>query len=386
MAVAHQATAPVTVIMNADQNSEIKAILKYYDLGELVECERNDRGYVNTSYAIEVMAGGSIHKYFLRRYKKGIKKEDIDFEHSLINHLLDKKFAPVAGIIKTRAGGTYVHRLEDERDKEGVYYAIFEFLNGEDRYTWVSPVCQSEELISAAQVLAQYHHTVYGFLPQGKRSEASIQTLLSELASLVAGARDRTKNTLFDACLIEHAPIILENIAETLSAVNEPDCKAGARLVIHCDYHPGNLKFSGSRATGLFDFDWSKLDLRCFDVGLALFYFFTGWGEQDGVLRLEDVALFLVAYQNALQNLPGVGPLSPGELKYLPHMIHAANLYVLNWTILDYYAKDVDPQEYLVYLQHGVNLIRWLARPESGIKLEQMLLSVQESGPPEISG
>jgi hypothetical protein len=44
----------------------------------------------------------------------------------------------------------------------------------------------------------------------------------------------------------------------------------------------------------------------------------------------------------------------------MPDMIAAANLYVLNWTILDYLRKDVDPDEYLVYLEHAVRTIRWL--------------------------
>jgi homoserine kinase type II len=371
--------------MDMEQNSEIKEILKQYDIGELTECEQNDRGYVNTSYAIETLAGGSVHKYFLRRYKKGIKKDDLDFEHSLINYLVDNKFTWVAGVVKTRDGNTYVHKSGDDPQGEGVYYAIFDYLSGEDRYTWVNPICKPEELVSAAQILAQYHQTGFGFTPQGMRSDPDISNLLPEIRARVRNPEARTKNTLFDTYLSEHSGVILRCIEEALAAICEPECKAGVKLAIHCDYHPGNLKFTESRATGLFDFDWSKIDYRSFDVALAIFYFFTSWGEQDGVLRLNEIALFLNAYQNALKELPGVGPLSPGELKYFPDMINAGNLYVLNWTILDYDQKDVDPQEYLVYLRHSVNLIQWLVDPEHQEALKNVLLAVESGELPSAS-
>ena len=126
----------------------------------------------------------------------------------------------------------------------------------------------------------------------------------------------------------------------------------------------GNLKFQNSHVTGVFDFDWSKLDYRCFDLALALFYFFADWeGEQDGGLHLQYLRLFLQTYQHELARASSIGPLSQDELHYLPAMIEAGNLYVLNWTLLDFYAKIVDPQEYLLYLVHAVELIKWFDRP-----------------------
>ena len=146
------------------------------------------------------------------------------------------------------------------------------------------------------------------------------------------------------------------------------------RHVIHNDYHPGNLKFRDSDIIGLFDFDWSKIDYRCFDIALAITYFFSAWeGQQDGELQLDKTELFIAAYQNTLKGTPGLGPLSDLELKYLPHMISASNLYVLNWTITDFYGNKVDPDEYLVYLRHGVNFIKWLEMEENWRKLDSMV-------------
>jgi homoserine kinase type II len=40
------------------------------------------------------------------------------------------------------------------------------------------------------------------------------------------------------------------------------------RLAVHGDYHPGNLKFQGGKVIAVLDFGWSKIEARCFDVGL----------------------------------------------------------------------------------------------------------------------
>jgi homoserine kinase type II len=152
-------------------------------------------------------------------------------------------------------------------------------------------------------------------------------------------------------------------------------------MVVHCDYHPGNLKFIQSRVSGLFDFDWSKVDLRSFDVGLALWYFCASWkNPTDGELRLDDLATFLGAYQDYLRAQPGARPLSPLEAHYLPYLINAGNLYVLNWTILDFYSKDVDPQEYLIYLRHSVNFTRWFEAEGNLERLEALIHTLIEPG------
>ena len=53
-------------------------------------------------------------------------------------------------------------------------------------------------------------------------------------------------------------------------------------------------------------------------------------------------------------------------------MINASNLYVLNWTILDFYGKDVDPQEYMIYLRHHVNFLRWFEDRDNFARLEKI--------------
>lgn len=359
--------------MKSDTFLELNQILASYDLGQLADLEKNERGYVNASFAIDTVIAGKRQRYFLRKYKRGVREEELIFEHSVIDHLLQKNFNQVARVIKTRDGRSYV-RQEDYQGP--IFYAIFEYLQGEDKYTWINPACEVGELKSAAALLAGFHNAVFDWIPQGRRSEPKIVDILPELYKTVGGWQTLSKGSVLDSYLLDNQARLLEAIAQTTQFIGLPDNRQIIQLVVHCDYHPGNLKFYEGQAVGVFDFDWSKLDARCFDLGLALFYFFCSWEAQtDGLLHLPRLATFLEAYQGALRGVSGVGPLTPAEQACLPWMIAAGSLYVLNWTIQDYLHKDVDIGEYLVYLKHCVNQVYWLEDMQNRARLEGALHS-----------
>ena len=89
---------------------------------------------------------------------------------------------------------------------------------------------------------------------------------------------------------------------------------------------------------GLFDFDWSKLDYRIFDIAVGIVYFCSSWeGHDSGELWLDKAAIFVRAYQDEAAKTASPGPMSAAELAALPRMIANANLYVLNWDVSAYY-------------------------------------------------
>ena len=361
--------------MDSPAAAELRHVLTYYDLGELVDFEKNDRGFVNTAYAIGVLAAGERKRYFLRKYKRGIAEEEIVFEHSLIEHLAAGG-APVARIHHTRTGESYLRCSEAEDDAAPIFYTIFDFLPGDDRLTWIDPVLTERELAGSAAVLAQLHQDVAGFTPPGRRLEPKILELLPVIAETWSGCPARSKGTIFDARIQEQLSALGSNISATIATLQDEAVGSLPQIVIHGDYHPGNLKFSGEQVTGVFDFDWSKVDFRLFDLGLALWYFCTSWhGSEDGKLRLDWMRGFLHAYQETLAAQRGARVITPEEVRYLPAMISAGNLYVLHWTVLDYFAKDVNPAEYLVFLDHSLNFARWYGEPENYEALERMIAS-----------
>jgi homoserine kinase type II len=359
--------------MDDEIGSELVSILDQYSLGRLVWYERDKRGTVNTSFAIETEQGGERKKYFFRRYKAGVCTEELQFEHSIINFLKSNHFDIVAGVLPTRDGNTFILR-RNGIDQNGVYYAVFDFLPGQDRYTWVGPLCTDSEIVSSAEVLATFHKIMFGFQPQGERLEPVIMELLPVIDNRITACLAMNRENVFEDYFREKAPEFRQNLRDTLDGLLAKLNDECIRLVIHCDFHPGNLKFESGKAVGLFDLDWSKVDYRLFDVALAIYYFFVCWDEErDGSLRLPDLELFLRSYQTLLADNPRLKPLTRTELSCLPEMIAASNLYVLNWTIMDYLNKEVDPFEYLGYLKHHDTTLQWLNDEDNRDALQKLV-------------
>jgi len=366
--------------MPTDPTDELHDVLAHYELGELVRHERDKRGTVNVSYSIETLKDGQRRKYFLRRYKSGIRREELLFEHSLVNHVANHSTCPVAKLHRTRNGSTFYWRADPDDVSPGHFYAIFDFLRGEDRYTWVGPRCTPYELRNAGALLAAYHTAVSTFEPEGMRAEKKILDLLEEIETVWAEAPAKSKGTAFDGFLIENFEAVRQSIAETRAWLDTPEVRSLPEIAIHSDYHPGNLLFDGEQISGLIDFDWSKIDLRAFDVALAAWYFCASWdGAEDGELRLADARMFISAYQQALLEGSAFPALSPDELAYLPPLINAGNIYILHWTLGDYFGYDVDPREYLTYLKHGITFVRWFDSPTNREELTSMLRGLPSS-------
>jgi homoserine kinase type II len=352
--------------MPDDPSDELRDVLSHYDLGELVSYERDQRGTVNTSYSIHTLKDGRSGQYFLRRYKSAIKHEEILFEHSLINHLVDHSRCPVARLHRTTEGSTFYMRPAADPGDGPCYYAIFDFLHGEDRYTWVDPHCTVHELENAGELLATFHAAVSSLVCDGMRAESKILDLLREIEKVWEESPARSKGTLLDRYLAENFLLVQKSIAETRAALSGQAIRSLPEVIIHSDFHPGNLVFDGEEICGLVDFDWSKVDLRLFDVALAVWYFSTSWADpRDGELRLEEVRTFLGAYQRTLLSASATPALSEDELTLMPHMLAAANIYVMYWGLRDYLARDVDPEEYIIYLKHSVSFIRWFNQETS---------------------
>jgi homoserine kinase type II len=353
----------------ADPSAELNAVLDHYDLGDLHETEKDQRGTVNTSYVIDLQKDGLPARYFLRRYKAEIHREEIVFEHALIDHLSARGNCPVARVHRTRDGASFI-----ELDVAGrAYYAIFDYLPGEDRYTWVNPRCTSHELQAAGTLLAQFHSDAATLKAPGQRAEAKIVDLLPVIGEAWSQCLARPEENVFTRCAARSDRLIRRSLAESGSALARAE-DGLPEVIIHSDYHPGNLRFLGEEISGLVDFDWAKVDLRVFDVALAVWYFCVSWqGRADGRLRLGAARSFLTAYQTRLMRKAEIPPLSRAELAALPRLLLASNLYVLYWGLRDYLGKSVDPPEYLVYLRHSIGSARWFREGSNRARLRSML-------------
>jgi homoserine kinase type II len=334
----------------------IEIIEEWYDLGRILEISEISGGYDNRSYRIVVDGDDTPRRYFLRQYKHGTTEPKIQFEHALLNYCTVKGFSIAGRVIANRQGATYIKSANSKH-----FIAVFEFLEGEDKYAWDNPALSREELVSASRILASFHTAVMGFDPGNfRRLEPPIRELLPTFSDGFTNFAQTGDNSHFKRFFSIHLDNILESI-ETIRITDE-DASSMPLCVIHCDYHPGNLKFLNHQVVGILDLDWSKIDFRLFDLAMAVDYFCSSWDKtQDGDLLLDKTSLFLGTYQQHLYQTGGMNPLDTVEIRNLTAMLSAANLCIVHWIVSRVHTNvDLNDLEYLAYLKHHVRLMYFI--------------------------
>lgn len=349
-----------------DSTDNLKSIIEaHYNIGNITKITILVGGTVNTSYCVWTETDSKIKKYVLRQYQPKKNQNDIEFEHAIIDHLGRKNFSIVGYILPTKSNETYFVTYDKTSDDPPgkIFNSIFTFLEGDDLYSWDFPGCSSEELKSSAQTLAEYHSNISDFCIDKTKSDLTIKNLLPTLAENIDNFIHSSDEASVTAYLKVYLALIKQEIIDVSSAFNALSSKDFPEVVIHCDFHPGNLLYENGTVTGMFDFDWALFDIRAFDVGMALMYFCSGWNSpEDGCLHQSKIETFIDSYQETyLKNADNkVGPLNKSELSVLPLMIRGANLFLLYWGIIDFYTKSLDSAEYIRYLEHSIKMIQWL--------------------------
>ena len=347
-----------------------RLITKNYDLGEVKRIREVSGGYCNTSYAVWMVNRGQKNQYLLRLYNPGTAKSEIVFEHALLNHLKSNGFSLAAAVIECRDNETLVQTPPPDGHRGRVaYWAIFEFLDGEDRYSWTNTDLTDTELVSAAEIFARLHHCGHGFKkpPGADRAQPRIMEILPAFRDRFSACLDKAANRRSDRLLNSHFGLIDDAVGFAMGFDDGFQGMPG--VPIHCDYHPGNLKFAGEKVVGVFDFDWSKIDYRLFDIALALIYFNSLWDHKTAGLRPNKFSLFLGTYHQACQPLSGIRPLTQQEQRNLVPMLSIANLYVLHWELVEFYDSfQPDDDAFFRYIDHSIGLLRWIR--SNGAELE----------------
>ncbi|MEL7568463.1 MAG: phosphotransferase [Dehalobacterium sp.] len=347
--------------------NQIIDVFKFYDLGTVTEVFQIFGGYVNTSFGVYTEKDGKQYEYFVRKYKKGIQEKEMELEHSLIDFSIANGLDIAAGLIRSKDGKTFVKLAEEFNGKVDYrYFAIYDYLSGEDKYTWVDPYLTDEEFTSFAGVLATFHNASRNFDPKGReRVEPKILEFVKILPKTFKDFSKTDLNNKFHSFYLRN----IDDILAVLERIHIPDEDVAKMPYnpIHSDYHPGNVKFRDGQAVGIFDFDWAKIDLRLFDVCFSVVYSCCAWedlpdGSEDGDLRLDKCKVYLKGYQDKLVELGGLEPINETEKKYFPLMMEAANIYLINWCLSAYYdePENLNVYEYLAYLTHQVKMMKWI--------------------------
>jgi homoserine kinase type II len=269
------------------KKDELKRVLNFYNLGELERAFRVEQGVVNENWIVETIQG----RYFFKKRHPELRNADlIRAQHGLIKHLRRSGF-PTPDIIPTRRNETLLIL-------DGEFYEIQELIVGK-------PYQQnnSAHLIAAANALGFYHAHVQSFMSQDLCSVGRLYcpTVLTSNLLFLSEDSELCQGPVVD--LVEALASHAADLSSRLSSF-----KQLPHLVIHGDYHAGNLIFKNDCIVGLVDFDKARYQPRIVELAEALIYFASPInGEMEhlaysGVLEWDRFAGFLKHYANALRS------------------------------------------------------------------------------------
>ncbi len=359
------------------RNQVVDLVENHYDLGSVNKVYEVFGGYTNRSFGLICEKDGQRGEYFVRKYKATAIDDDVELEHRLINYAIGQGFKEAARIYVNKDGRTFVRIKEIMGGKPKTrVFAVYEYLGGEDKYTWIDNECTPNELRNLGALLARLHNSTRDFNPGSvSKAEPKIEFLLPQMKRIFSELVNQPLDTKFH----DYFKMMLPRLKEIIDAhlIPAEDYAKMPQTPIHGDYHVGNVKFDGENTVGLFDFDWSKIDVRLFDVCLGLAYCCSSWHvATDGQIRIDDCRYFLEGYNGALDG-SGLSKFNETERKHFATMMTIASVYLVYWcTELWYYLDPEGTNDYesIYYLTHFNRTMRWISANED--RLSEVIAAV----------
>jgi homoserine kinase type II len=289
---------------------ELEAVLRHYDVGPPVEPPESGGGTANANLKITTASG----TYFLkRRNPKYAQESFVAFDHALMEHMAQYDVKTPLAVI-TREGKRWLRIHED-------VYELFPYHDGgpHDRNSF-------SEIAAAGSALAKYHRAGRSFrAPPGK------QWPRYDDPRLIREGIEAIRADLGERLSAEDVQYLVENVAALERELPDERYRGLPKLVVHGDYHPGNMKFLDSEVSGIFDLDWATVQPRVRDLADGIFLFA---GERASDIDASDIFSLTQTWQPSIERgrtflgaYLATEMLSDEELEALPLFVRARWLY-----------------------------------------------------------
>ena len=293
-------------------DEELGALLGDFDLGAALSLKGVAEGVENSNFLLETEAG----RYFLTIYEKRVREDELPFFLGLMRWLAEHGY-PSATPISDRNG----EMLKRVRGKP---CAIVTFLSGLSVRRPTAAHCRE-----AGAGLAELHLAAQGFpgMRENDLGQAAWAPLFAGLTAQAEGFK----------------PGLAATIDKDLAAIAEHWPGGLPTGVIHADFFPDNVFFTGGKFAGAIDFYFACNDALAYDIAVAL----NAWCfEADGSFNITSARQLVAGYESRR-------PLSGAERAALPILAHGAAMRFFLTRLHDWGAtpagalvRPKDPMEY----------------------------------------
>ena len=240
-------------------STEVREALARWDLGELVSVERLVGGSsASPKFIARAQRGAFVLK---RRAPRVSDAERIGFSHALIAASA-RAGVPVASPVRSRTGAAFEMAA-------GGSWELFPFIEGE-RWSRTDP-----QAAAGGDALGRMHRAGLDLLWHGHVVASSYHANLTVLEALrLAPASVLRVEPDADAAELRSACESLgQAYREASAAVDELGYASLDSQVVHGDFHPGNLLFTGDEVAGVIDFDAARIEPAVVDFANAIMQF-----------------------------------------------------------------------------------------------------------------
>ncbi len=283
-------------------SEELDRVLECYDIGKIHQVEPLSAGNHRAPKMVVISEQG---KFLLKRRSRG--KDDlyrVAFGHAVQLHLAQNNF-PVTTLITTKEDSNTILQLDHH------IYELFSFINGV-RYDW-----SAEAARDAGRQMARFHELLSGFnydllmpLRGSFHDSGGVRSHLKTIASEKKAPVEPMKYTADKLMRLYEAASV---------RVNALGFDSWPELIVHGDWHPGNMLFAERKVVALLDFDSVKIAPVVTDLANGMLQFSIVGGRPNPAdwpdyLDEGRVVDFLSGYMEVM-------PLKKSELGAMPDLM-----------------------------------------------------------------
>lgn len=304
-----------------------------FDLSK-VSLRKNLVGYVNKTYLITTKG----KKFILRESFVEKKFDHLEFEIEVLQYLHKKKFPLTLYVIPNKSG-KYITIAQNK------YYLLFNFMPGSIRVSWNNlDRFTDKKLVSYFEASARFTKALIQFRPKTKFTNRPLFFYLKNPEKLFKAQLKKLPKTKVTKMIMSRQDKLYKFAHQTAEELKKLKYDEYPKQAVHFDFHPGNVNFSGDKVTGIFDFDWIRMDNRIADfagtIGQSCYNF---KGPKRAIYDKRKVKLGIKAYRQAF----GKSKLDEKtEALLLKSVIKGYMFFQLLWVMNWYQYNSSDPHAY----------------------------------------
>lgn len=249
---------------------EVRAVLGHYSLGKVRSAKMYPRG---SRHSPKLLLRTEKGRFLLKRRADGKDDRDrVEYTHALMKHLRASRF-PMPGLVRSREGHPAI-------EINNHVYEVFEYVEAQ-RYKG-----SLEETMHAGYVLGRLHVRTKDFTHPKRPTALSYHNrsdVIDGLGAIPSITSSHDSVVGHETELLMTTIELADRYRECAQAVRDAGIEHWEHVVLHGDWHPGNMLFADNHVAVVLDFDGARPGPPIVEVANGMLQFSMLRSEHDPV-------------------------------------------------------------------------------------------------------